>query len=170
MKTFKLRHIAAAAALSASAGFAAGSCGPIAERLMWHESQARLEQRCEEYNAEAQLPKLVGLIAHRAVRESTPLLRRELGAGEDGIALIQYNFSVSPRGGLQMTGADVSCEGGACPGTSELPDMIGVLIASEWSVEPIGRECTMTIKVEVPPLESTQHRVRLPPAGHGVDL
>jgi hypothetical protein len=172
-RMLNVNQVAAVAALSAAVGyFAGGSCSPMHERIARSDLEPPTEQRCEIYNTDAHMPRLVGLVAHRAIRRSAPLIRSELGAGESETALIQYTFTVNGRGVLQMAEANVSCGGMPCPGTSELPDLIGVLIASEWKVEPTGRECAMQIIVEVPPKEGSipGRRIRLPAAEQGIDL
>ena len=167
--TFNLRQLMAASAISAAAGYFAGSsCEPLAERII-HAREAA--GRCEESEG-SDMTRLVGLLAQRAVRKAAPVLRSELGAGSSGETVIEYTFSVGEGGSIALTGASASCQGASCPGESELPEMIGVLIASEWSAKPPGSGCEMLIRVEIPPLgdQAPPRRIRMPAGNRTIDL
>lgn len=164
---YTLRQIAASAAISAAAGYFAGSsCEPMAERIL----SAR-EDRCAE-SQDSGMAKVAGLLAHRAVRKAAPVLRSELGAGAAGDTFIEYSFSSNGKGSIVLDGAAAFCRGGACPGESELPELIGALIASEWSSQPPAGGCSVLIRVEIPPVdvEAPPRRIRIPAGDHSVEL
>ncbi len=171
MKMYTLRQVAAAAALSAAAGYFAGSsCEPMAERMLSARSGG-IEERCRE-SQDSGMARVAELLAKRAVRRAAPALRSELGAGATGDSLIEYTFLVNGKGDIVLDGAVAFCRGSACPGVSELPELIGVLIASEWSSQPQAGGCSVLMRVEIPPVEAEapQRRLRIPAGDRSVEL
>lgn len=150
------RPLALGAAVSA--GFFAGRQCPRSEGL------AQAECRGPEDGA-----RFIELMARRALRKSAPEIRHEMKAGIDGDLEIGYTFSVGEGGSLRVLDSTVSCE--ACRGDSELPELIGILIASEFTVPRQARSCTIEIRVEVPKLEGSEMpRIRFPPEKNGIEL
>lgn len=150
------RPLALGAALSAA--FVAGRQCPRSEGLA--------QADCLETGEGA---RFVELMARRALRKSALEIRHEMKAGIDGDIEVGYTFSVGEEGSLRVLDSTVSCE--ACRGDSELPELIGILIASEFTVPRQARACTIEIRVEVPKLEGREMpRIRLPPDKSGLEL
>lgn len=158
---------AAAAAAIGGAGFAAGRCCKMPS-----EGPAGISQECRVSTSENDLARLVELMARRAIRQTSPALRQELGAGAGGDAEIRYLIAVSEQGTLKVVSSITSCGGARCPGDSELPELIGLLLASEFTVGPRSEPCMLEIGVSIPIVERPDGTRKLifPPQGKGVEL
>src|SRR4030095_1400140 len=144
---FTFRQMAAVAALSAAAGFfTPKNCHPM------------VEERREEMDSctvASQLDpsvQMLSLIARRSVRMSALTIRSEAGAGAETAMDVHFDMLISPAGQVAFLQADISCGGKSCPMQTEVPAIIGVLMAQDWTVEPRSRTCTIEIDVPVPPV------------------
>ncbi len=162
-----LRIIAVSAAMAGSAGFMAGrSCAPLEERHARASAEA-----CAGMDTGSGATELMRLITKRSVRQTAAQLRSELGAGAEGQARLEFVFAVGPDGSLSLSGSNASCRSLPCPMESELPAIIGTLIASEWAVQSGDGACVIRIEVDIPPVADgmPQRLFRLQP-GRGIDL
>jgi hypothetical protein len=158
-----LRQFAAVALVSAGAGFLAGRCAPADEHIMKTGA-------CFADGARAEESKLVGLVARRSVRQTARMLRMDLGTGRAGEAELEFEFMVRADGSMELQRSEASCGGRGCPGGSELPGIIGELVASELVLQPSGKECTLRIAAEVPPVDDSGRIFRIRPERTGTEL
>lgn len=165
MKRFSYSQMAAVAAVTLATGVCLGKgCfQPKAEGPIAAES-------CRISTAADDSARFVELVARRAVRQTAPMLRYELGAGESGEAEIFYQVSINEQGKLRLISSYVSCEGAPCPGESELPEMIGILLAGEWALGPREAPCLLEIGVRVPPLRKGEQHSEPIDLQRGIEL
>lgn len=159
-----LRDTALVSAIAGAAFFAGRGFQPEAEGL-------GLAGGCRISGREDESARMLELIAKRALRRSAQPLRSELGAGAEGDVEIRYLISVSEDGRLKLVQAQTSCGGARCPGESELPEMIGLLLADQWGIKPPGRSCFLEMGLKVPALSGGDSPlIRIPSRGKGVEL
>ncbi len=164
-RTYSLRNVAAIAAVSVVAGFSsARALQPIEEGLM----RARASQECGEMVGNSKI--ILDILAQRAANEAAIPLRSELYAGFDSNLTLEFRYAVSQDGSLRLVGATASCGGAPCAGESELPRLIGALIAEEWGVRAPGRECQITLRASVPQLELWPCETPEEPVERGIRL
>ena len=149
-----IKPLAVTAAIAAS--FYAGKHVPKSEGL------ANEPESCQMSPADDYSARFVELMARRAIRKSALELRHDLKAGIDSNLNVGFRFTVGKQGTLRIKDYSVIC--GKCYGESELPELIGLLITSEFSLPEQKRECTIEFQVNVPKLGTQELPViRLPP-------
>jgi hypothetical protein len=161
-----VKGIVLAAALSGS--FAAGRCS-----VPLQESARGVMEECRVSPDADSSARLIELVAKRAIRRNALLLRHELKAGIDSELKIIYDVSVDQNGNLKMLGSHASCGKAECRGESELPEMIGVLLTKEFSMDRRAGKCLLEIEISVPPLgrEEVMPAIKLPGQnGEGIEL
>ncbi len=159
-----LRAVVSGAAIAGAAGFFAGrSCAPLEER------RAAATETCDGRDTGSGAMELIGLIARRSVRQTAAQLRAELGAGASEEARVEFIFAAAPDGSLSLMASGASCRSGPCPLESELPPLIGTIIASDWAIRAGDGRCVMRIGVDIPPVPERPRVFRFP-AGRGIDL
>jgi hypothetical protein len=155
-----LKPIVITAAIAA--GFAAGKYTPKSESIA----------DCSVSSEDDPSAKFIELMARRAIRKNALEIRHELKAGIDGDLDIGYRFIVGEEGTLRIKDAYIVCGREGCYGESELPELIGMLIAQEFSLHYHGNRCTLEFRVSVPKLGVPEEPViRLPiRPGEGIEL
>ncbi len=153
-RRFTFRQVAAVAALSAAAGFgSARTCAPKAEDIT-----RAADPGCQTAILADPSFQLLDLISERAVRQSAPALRSELGAGSHDELAIGFHLLIGKDGSLALLRATPYCGGERCGADSELPAIIGTLLAKEWTVRPQQSACDIEIMARVPAAEAENRR------------
>jgi hypothetical protein len=153
-----MKPLAVTAAIAAS--FYAGRHVPKSEGIAADPESCQMSP-ADEYSA-----RFVELMARRAIRKNALDIRHDLKAGIDSDLDVGYRFTVGNQGTLRIKDYYVIC--GKCYGDSELPELIGLLITSEFSLPEQKKECTIEFQVNVPKLGTQELPViRLPQSPHG---